>query len=690
MDEPTLTSRLAPGRSCVACKRRKIKCSREQPCSYCAKLHLQCVYPGPAQDGKKQPETEVLARLKRIEISLQRLESRIASVSSPEAPENTQSTASVAEQTPAGAQPIAHASSGRLVSEQGDTRYVTSSFWTDLAESATDETAASNDPLLTMDSIPLRSARSQPYYAAVLGSNVAPTELLQLHPTGNDLFTLWQVFLENVDPVLKIIHVPLTQRQLLRASQNLAQIPPAFEALMFAIYYAAVASMQCSVYCKTLLQEERQTLLDRYQLGVCQALAKADFMSRPDVTSLQALTIYLVCARHSADKTYIFSMTGLLVRTAMKLGLHRDPATLGVSPFLAELRRRLWWHIVILDVRTAEDNDMDPLIYEHMFDTKLPANVNDADLDINMTEPVSSLRQRTEMLYTLIRFEGSYAARKLVFSSKFNADNGYPNLSLQEKNDFLGSLLTDLEDKYLRYCDSKIPICYLTVTSIRMVLSKVKLTINHPARDDSTGPSGDRLDDLVQSSIEIIEYAHTLRTSDKYSRWVWLFQKYIEWDAVAFLLNNLSTAPMPNHVDRAWKAVETFFRVWEGHVPDGERRWGRLLNLRAKAAAKQCPKRMTISHVPSTAMTSAVHHGQTDEGVAPTIGNMPDFVEQQNTYMADNQDSLPVSQTPLPQVFDPTVNIEYAEWDFDSLSYSMQEPTSWAMDLGESSFSSWV
>ncbi|KIV78826.1 hypothetical protein PV11_06436 [Exophiala sideris] len=689
MDDPAATSRLTPGRSCVACRRRKIRCDRELPCSYCTKLHLQCVYPGPGQDGK--PGNEVLSRLKRIETSLERLESRVAHSSSPEVSESSRPGATAHQETPAGTQITAHLRSGRLVSEQGDTRYVTSSFWADLDEADRDETAAFvDDPSLATDSSAARPGRSQQNYTAVFGSAGHPAELVQSHPTQNHVFTLWQVFLENVDPVLKVIHVPVTQRQILQASQNLAQVPPAFESLMFSIYYAAVASIQCSASCRKLFQEERQTLLERYSAGVGRALSKADFMSSPDVTSLQALTMYLVCARHSANKTYIFSMTGLLIRSAMKLGLHRDPATFGLSPFLAEMRRRLWWHIVILDVRSAEDNDMDPFICEHMFDTKFPANVNDADLDINMTEPVSAIRQRTEMTYTLTRFEGSYAARKLVFSSKFNEDNGYPHLSLPQKNDFIEALLADLEENHFKYCDSNIPICFLTVTSLRMVLAKVKLTINHPARDGLTGLTGARLNDLVQSSIEIIEYAHTLRTSDKYSRWVWLFQKYIEWDAVAFLLHSLSSAAIPGLVERAWNAVDTFFKAWQGHVPDGEQRWGRLLNLRVKAAAKQSPESMAIINVGSKSTIAVVHRGQKEASTAATLTGLSIPVEPRNTCMAHEQDIMPISQAPLPQVFDPTIDVDHDEWNFDNVSYIMQEAPSWDMELDENSFNSWM
>ncbi|KAH6867856.1 fungal-specific transcription factor domain-containing protein [Thelonectria olida] len=207
------------------------------------------------------------------------------------------------------------------------------------------------------------------YQGFVFGFGSISQSLWQLHPDESHYFSLWQTFLDDVDPVLKIIHVPTTQR------------------------------IRCSVSCETMFQEDRQTLLDRYRYGVEQALAKANVVSSPDIPALQALTLYLICARQSIDKQYVWSMTGFLIRLAMKFGLHRDPVAFGLPPFMSEMRRRLWWQIRTLDVRTAEDNHTDPLICEHTVDTKYPANLNDADLDINMTQLPPETRQRSEMLF---------------------------------------------------------------------------------------------------------------------------------------------------------------------------------------------------------------------------------------------------------------------------------------------------
>ena len=509
-------------------------------------------------------------------------------------------------------------------------------------------------------------------------------DLHHFHPTGDSLFSLWQTFLENVDPVLKIIHVPVTQRQLLWASQHLTEIPPAFESLMFSMYFAAITSIQPSAYCQRLCHEDRQTLLRRYRLGFEQALAKTNFMSYPDVTTVQALTLYLVCARFSVDKAYVWSMVGLLVRLAMKLGLHRDPTDLGLSPFMSEMRRRLWWQIYILDIRTAEDSDIDPFICEHIFNTKFPTNINDVDLDINMTHSISGVQHRTEMLFTLLRFEVSYAARNIVFSSNFTANNERSELSSKERNKLLEDLVARLQDKYFKYCDPQVPICFFSETAARMVITKMKLTVNHPAINESSGISTEIIKDLILRSIEIIEGAHFLRTHDKYSRWVWLFEKYVEWDAVAFLLHVLSAVPLFVPHERAWNAIDVFFNDWKGRGVDLER-WQRLEKLRTKAAGRRSKEKPSAPNSTGDPLVLTTLCTSSKENATENLLGSETMQPRLNSEVDLNvlSDSTPAQRFAVDcDSFDPTITGDQVDWNFDHFSF-IQEVPSWDVEFDE-------
>lgn len=81
----------AQGRStrahaCVLCQQRKVKCSRETPCSGCIKSRAQCVYRDPVPPRRRKrrnPEDGLLDRLKRYEDLLQKAGIQIDPISRP-------------------------------------------------------------------------------------------------------------------------------------------------------------------------------------------------------------------------------------------------------------------------------------------------------------------------------------------------------------------------------------------------------------------------------------------------------------------------------------------------------------------------------------------------------------------------------------------------------------------------------
>lgn len=128
-------------------------------------------------------------------------------------------------------------------------------------------------------------------------------------------------------------------------------------------------------------------LCQSYRLGLEYALAKANFLDSPDIVLVQALSTFLALLRRHDSPRFVWMMTGLLIRMAQYLGLQRDGALLGhLSPYEIELRRRVWWAICVLDLRASEDQGTDLSIATGSFDTKVPSNINDADIDIDTKE----------------------------------------------------------------------------------------------------------------------------------------------------------------------------------------------------------------------------------------------------------------------------------------------------------------
>jgi hypothetical protein len=70
------TSHTLNSRSCVTCRRRKVKCDKIVPCSNCTKAQTQCIFPAPGRAPRRprqgpkvvsEREAELLERLRRLE-----------------------------------------------------------------------------------------------------------------------------------------------------------------------------------------------------------------------------------------------------------------------------------------------------------------------------------------------------------------------------------------------------------------------------------------------------------------------------------------------------------------------------------------------------------------------------------------------------------------------------------------------
>lgn len=113
------------------------------------------------------------------------------------------------------------------------------------------------------------------------------------HPPAIQIIQLWQVYLNNVNPLLKLTHTPTLQERIIEATANISKVSKSLEALMFAIYFMAVTSLTDEEVRHTFSQE-KALLLQRYYTACQQALINGGFMRNPDLTLLQAFLLYLV------------------------------------------------------------------------------------------------------------------------------------------------------------------------------------------------------------------------------------------------------------------------------------------------------------------------------------------------------------------------------------------------------------
>lgn len=129
-------------------------------------------------------------------------------------------------------------------------------------------------------------------------------DLSTLHPPHIQIFKIWQVYLENFDPLLKVTHAPTLQARIIDAASDITNIDPPLEALMFSIYCVVIFSLD-EKECEKLFGSTRESLLSSYQLGAREALLNCRFMRTDDRDCLTALHFYLV--RQSLSNILVYA-----------------------------------------------------------------------------------------------------------------------------------------------------------------------------------------------------------------------------------------------------------------------------------------------------------------------------------------------------------------------------------------------
>ncbi|KAI0467861.1 fungal-specific transcription factor domain-containing protein [Xylaria cf. heliscus] len=108
-----------------------------------------------------------------------------------------------------------------------------------------------------------------------------------------------------------------------------------------------------------------------------------------EFSSLQTEVLALMARRVLNSQNHeTWQHLGLLVRMAMTMGLHRDPSEFPreILPFWAEQRRKLWTTILELDIHMSIQCNLPSCIREGDFTCRPPSNLSDEELFPNMIE----------------------------------------------------------------------------------------------------------------------------------------------------------------------------------------------------------------------------------------------------------------------------------------------------------------
>ncbi|KAK9234934.1 C6 transcription factor [Lipomyces kononenkoae] len=526
--------------ACVTCRQRKVKCDRRTPCSNCVKAEKQCSFISPVRGKRKRtkpPREGLHAKLKRYEELLKSYGAKVeASYDSDsetasfdaESPEDARSTS---QRYPFGLEET----KPKLITQEGTSQYFDSVPWSNLGdEFQHPEMGGFGEPTdeSNVDESELFFEPEQNYTFENLAS---------LHPSFQILPKLRDIYVDRVDPLMKLLHLPTFWTALTEGLQHPHDRSKSLEAGMFAFYLVTISALKQDE-CQNLFGVPKSVLHSRYRLATRQALVNARFLSTSSPMTLQAYAMFMMCVRNSYQCDTLFVLSGVAIRLARKMGLHRDGTSLGLSPFETEMRRRLWWHLVHVDFRTADVLGTRPSLDLSSMDAKMPLNVEDEDLHPDMVDPPPERNGITSIALCLIRFEVVETLRKFSNGVPWRVRWEVlfsPAVTLAKKDSVISEFEDRSERKYLRYCDPSNALHTFVSIMIRSSICKMKLFAHRPrqfANSPVKVPQRER-SIVFTNATKLLEYVTLMQGGcHGLEKYVWQIGTSYLWNTVLYVL----------------------------------------------------------------------------------------------------------------------------------------------------------
>ncbi|KAL4778690.1 hypothetical protein BJX76DRAFT_127797 [Aspergillus varians] len=431
--------RRRPAVSCSLCRRRKIRCNRESPCSNCIKSKSEpCVYenndplrrprqepgfshtaeldlakasqerpqmsppygpaskvpsytsrsvPSSSKGSWSRPSHSSVSEVESMRSTIQRLEEQLSKVTQtavttprpPASPNIETATSQLAgtfhinHGSPLEGSP--HAISRNVVVHKS--RLFGASHWAHGAAMFRDVFEMIEPYMRETDSKAIAGIKRCKDLARVIKAQRTPQwptpPTTDLPPKGV-ADELVDHYLRTVETTFRILHIPT-----FKTEYDALWMSDAQPSTAFTVQLKLVLAIGAITY------DERFSLRASAVRWVYEAhtwLSDPDFKTRLNIQSLQSRVLLLIAREVinvGGDSSWISA--GALLRTAISMGLHRDPSHLpNRTTVAAEMRRRLWNTILELSLQASVLSGSAPLLSTADFDCEPPGNFDDEQL----------------------------------------------------------------------------------------------------------------------------------------------------------------------------------------------------------------------------------------------------------------------------------------------------------------------
>ncbi|KAL0777289.1 hypothetical protein CaCOL14_006807 [Colletotrichum acutatum] len=410
-----------PQLSCNSCRRRKIRCDRQRPCRTCSSRGQQCVYqetngsiPPPKAKSIGAPSITLQDRL----VHLEQLVTMLGS--------SDNRTIQIG--TPAGLPtPIDdNSETGSMRSSALEHQYVGSDHWSAIMESIADlkdhfdreeqsklaESPPGDDCFDSPSSLSQCRERQRPLLLYGCRPVASRAEILSALPPKNAVDRYISRYFNRLDLVSSSsVHGPTFLKEYEDFWRSPDEASPMWIGLLFSMICLAVIASDPPPDISEHYHQQLQIALYREKLVQC--LLMGEYTQGGDYALETFMNyVYVEFRIHDDAQKDIWFLLGLEVNLAKRMGYHRDPKHFPeITPLKAEMRRRVWAIVLPGDILISGQMGMPRMVRDGEFDTAEPRNLNDEDLNGEMTS-LPLPRPETEHTTAL----GIIARRRLLIA----------------------------------------------------------------------------------------------------------------------------------------------------------------------------------------------------------------------------------------------------------------------------------
>jgi hypothetical protein len=216
------------------------------------------------------------------------------------------------------------------------------------------------------------------------------------------------------------------------------------------------------------------------------------------------------------------------------MGLHDEEDNKSCDVLEGEMRRRLWWALLLIDTRISQLAEYRSPTFTSAWDCAVPLNVNDSDLRSGMKVAPTESHQATDAIFAVVRAE----------------------LAVYAKNDSPQANIEDVfETKHIKHCDLGNPLHFMTAWLTRAFLAKFRLFEMYARTATSNVHLETELVAADLHAIRLLECDTKTLTSPMTKPYQWLVSIHFPGPAYVHLLKSLGKRPRNENADRAWQVL---------------------------------------------------------------------------------------------------------------------------------------